>query len=421
MMINRPNPFLIIFCWACIAGASVGVVRVYEFSKQKQAIQYDLAEWKSLKFGLLNEALWNEQVAHFLMQQVADFELTGPNRAIIQKGIESLLYHGVDHIDELIKFPRPGNQYILQQALAALAKDITIDKEVLARQVPSIAIDIVNYMNTPQNKMALKAYIQERIKESVRTSQTKELAINGQLRDRYQCSDRQACIQKLEEQVVSLDQNSQIWGYSAIGLVGLILLISFMFSKMLPLIPITVGSLVLLIGGIAIPMIEIEAIIERLQLNLMGQNIDFTDQVLFYQSKSILEVVELLVRNGDGLTIFVGFLIFLFSVLFPGAKLLLSTWTVKRPNLASNRIISFLIYDAAKWSMADVFVVAIFMAFIGMQRLMASQLEFMDESQAAVNQITTSDGTTLQIGFAFFLGFCLLNLFMGTLIKRKLR
>src|SRR4029079_6369919 len=51
---------------------------------------------------------------------------------------------------------------------------------------------------------------------------------------------------------------------------------------------------VLLWAGLRNPMIDIDARIERLSFQLTGEPIEFTNQVLFFQSKRITEGIRLL-------------------------------------------------------------------------------------------------------------------------------
>ena len=53
-----------------------------------------------------------------------------------------------------------------------------------------------------------------------------------------------------------------------------------------------------LILGISLPLIQIEAKIESLQFQFLSETIRFTDQILFHQSKSILDVIHLLLLKG---------------------------------------------------------------------------------------------------------------------------
>jgi len=68
--------------------------------------------------------------------------------------------------------------------------------------------------------------------------------------------------------------------------------------------------------------------------------------------------------------------------------------------------------------MADVMVVAIFMAFIGFRGLISSQLDdFADTTRPL--EILTTNGTSLQVGFFLFLSFCLGGLWFASLLQRR--
>ena len=82
-----------------------------------------------------------------------------------------------------------------------------------------------------------------------------------------------------------------------------------------------------MLGGITTPMIDLEARIDLLLFQLMGEEVKFVDNIIFFQSKSITDVVRILVEEGSLPMIFVGCLVFLFSIVFPALKLI-SSFTV---------------------------------------------------------------------------------------------
>ncbi|VFN07946.1 MAG: hypothetical protein BECKG1743D_GA0114223_112061 [Candidatus Kentron sp. G] len=59
--------------------------------------------------------------------------------------------------------------------------------------------------------------------------------------------------------------------------------------------------------------------------------------------------------------------------------------------------------------MADVMVVAIFMAYLGFEGIINNQMNQLDAASQYLNVITTDDGTYLEVGFFLFLGFVLLG------------
>ena len=54
--------------------------------------------------------------------------------------------------------------------------------------------------------------------------------------------------------------------------------------------------MVMLVGGVLSPMIEVEVRITRLDATLLGSPIEFREQSLYYRSKTVLEVSQTLMR-----------------------------------------------------------------------------------------------------------------------------
>jgi hypothetical protein len=124
-------------------------------------------------------------------------------------------------------------------------------------------------------------------------------------------------------------------------------------------------------------------------------------------------------EEGSLPMIFVGILVFLFSIVFPTLKLissLLYVYNVKQ--LKENRLVRFFAIKSGKWSMADVIVVAIFMAYIGFDGIIGSQLDMFTESAKPV-EIFSTNGTQLLGGFYLFLLFCISSLALSEILIRK--
>ncbi|MDQ3101036.1 MAG: paraquat-inducible protein A, partial [Bacteroidota bacterium] len=146
---------------------------------------------------------------------------------------------------------------------------------------------------------------------------------------------------------------------------------------------------------------------------------EFHDQVLFHQSKSILQVVGVLLKERKPELMLVAVLIFGFSVLVPAVKMILSMFTLIRGREIPGKVPAFLMYRAGKWSMADVMVVAIFMAFIGFNGVVNSQLATLEEHAGEVHVLTTNN-SALEIGFYMFTAYCLIGLISAALLKKAL-
>ena len=159
----------------------------------------------------------------------------------------------------------------------------------------------------------------------------------------------------------------------------------------------------------------------------MGEPIAFTDQVLYFQTKSIFDVVRILAETGAADMLLVAVLLTLFSIIFPAIKLISSYFyyfDVRRARASA--WIRFFALRSGKWSMADVLVIAIFMAYIGFDGLVASQLGTLAPVGAVSSTVggpvggtlLTTNGTALEPGFYLFLAFVLASLMLSAVLER---
>ncbi|MBK8698917.1 MAG: paraquat-inducible protein A [Saprospiraceae bacterium] len=179
----------------------------------------------------------------------------------------------------------------------------------------------------------------------------------------------------------------------------------------------TLFSVLLLLLGISLPMIVIDARLNSFVFNLYEQDVSFGEQVVFYQSKSILDVTRTLIESrGFDLKI-VGFLILCFSVIFPFIKLVLSGLFLQYQLLRNSAVVRNMIFYLGKWSMADVFVVALFMAYIGFYGLFDAQLSSLEQNKGGF-AVETVNYTHLAPGALFFTTYCILSIVLGIIINK---
>ncbi|MCB9233048.1 MAG: paraquat-inducible protein A [Bacteroidia bacterium] len=141
----------------------------------------------------------------------------------------------------------------------------------------------------------------------------------------------------------------------------------------------TVLSLAFLYPGLTTPVLTLD-----ISLDLL-----FTRSTVMHETQSVVSSIESLFENKNG---FVAFLILLFSIVVPISKamLMLCLFLIKalRPRA---EILHKVVYIIGKWSMADVFVIAILIAFMAIRA---------NENVHA----------TLHNGFYYFLSYCLISL-----------
>jgi len=179
----------------------------------------------------------------------------------------------------------------------------------------------------------------------------------------------------------------------------------------------TLGSIMLLVLGVTMPMIDIDARINSFIFELFGAPIEFDEQVIYYQSKSIVEVTKTLWQGGTWDLKLVGTLVLLFSIVFPFFKLLLSGLYILTDRVRSSGFAKGVIFHLGKWSMADVFVVAIFMAYIGFYGIISTQLNGIERNQGGW-AIETVNYSRLSPGAFFFTAYTVLSIFISVMINR---
>src|SRR6185295_6846492 len=120
---------------------------------------------------------------------------------------------------------------------------------------------------------------------------------------------------------------------------------------------------------------------------------------VYTQTRSIVGSVRHLYSVGSNAA---ATLILFFSIIVPITKSLLVTWAVLQSNSDRRRRTLFLVEAIAKWSMADVFAVAIIIAYLAAQ---ASQSPA-GSAAGSVVSFSASFGS----GFYWFAGYCLTSL-----------
>jgi hypothetical protein len=195
------------------------------------------------------------------------------------------------------------------------------------------------------------------------------------------------------------------------------------FSKQ-SLTPSRYASLVLILiallsVGVTTPTIDMEAKISQMSFMLLGNPVHFENQVLYFQSKSILDVFRIMINHNEIQMKLVGLLLITFSIIFPLLKIVSTlVFYFDFYHGRRNPVIKFFVLHSGKWSMADVMVVAIFMAYIGFNGIIANQLGHLNSNSQELVLLTTN-GTSLQPGYYLFLTYTLLALFLSEMLTKR--
>jgi hypothetical protein len=237
------------------------------------------------------------------------------------------------------------------------------------------------------------------------------------------CADGAACQQELGNLIREADARIQYYYLAVLASSAaafLLLMIGRPLLKRSSTLVLMLFCVVLLAGGVLTPMIEVEAKISRLGITVLGQPIEFTDQVLYFQSRSVLEVFHTLITMGRPDMWIVGVLVLMFSIVFPTVKILTLTLCLYKPALLrGNRVVRFFALESSKWSMADVMALAIFMSFVAFNGLIANTMGGLKETGALL--AIPTDSSKILPGYQLFIGFCLASLFLAKKLERGLR
>jgi len=415
---GRAHLKIVISSIALIA-ALVLTMQLISHARQLQVLKTDLAEVNHIRYGLLNADEWAYQMATILSIKIVEFKLTPESREKVLQNLESILNMMIDEVEVMMIQRTSGQLSGMKRWFAGFA----VNFDQLRDSVPSYANTLLLELNKPDNKEVLQQLLLDKLGVmSVATYNLDPMDPLHAVLEKHSCRDKETCQELIQEEI---EMQKEVIGCRVI-LVILLVAAVFMINlitrgkiNMAQSGLLILASFCLLLGGITTPMIDLEAKIDLLMLKLMGEDVIFQNNIIFFQSKSITDVVRILIEEGSLPMIFVGILVFTFSIIFPAAKLISSLlYSYHIGNLRENRLIRFFVLKSGKWSMADVLVVALFMAYVGFNGIIGSQLDQLTQAARPV-EIFTTNGTQLLGGFYLFLLFCISSLLLSEMITRK--
>lgn len=167
-----------------------------------------------------------------------------------------------------------------------------------------------------------------------------------------------------------------------------------------------VAAIRLMVNPALLPLLDMSpggfrgALVNQLGGQLGQQLAEGAEIEVYRQTRSILGSVQHLYRVGSGIA---ATLILLFSVVVPFTKGALVMWAVLHRNRDRRRRTLHFVELIAKWSMADVFAMALLIAYLAAR---ASQAPPAAGYVPQLVQFTA----TLQSGFYWFAAYCLVSL-----------
>jgi len=402
---------------------SIGLIQSGKEAKSHKA---DYAQLHSVKYGMFNADQWTDKISKIIDDKIDNFDINVNNREEIEGYISMIIDTFIVETERVIKARNQTSVGFFEDLLGTTKQIITesiIDFADLRRQIPQFTATIMVEIEKPKNQTRAKKILRKKIKEFMKQKfkATTDMTEFNALLDKYHASNVKECSLILTKE---MQQNRELMNDTTVkillisAVIILLIILQGVLSS-LGLFILIATTISLLVAGVMLPMIDIEAKIVKLYFMVLENPIVFENQILFYQSKSISDLVSLLLASEESKMILVGVLLVTFSIIFPTLKLLATTiYYYAKGQLAENIIVRFFALYSTKWSMADVMVVSIFMAYLGLDGVMESELKKLEEPSNAINMIT-SNGTHLEVGFFLFLGFVLSSFVLSILIERS--
>ncbi|MBC7741233.1 MAG: paraquat-inducible protein A [Bdellovibrionaceae bacterium] len=387
-----------------------------------QQNKQDYAEVNHIKYGLFSINQWKEKLEVILADEISKLRFNDINQAELKKMIEGQLDTLIDSVANKISESNKGSTkgWMKQKFINAF-----VDINDIKKGIPEYADAIIAKMKTTKTERKVKVMLKSKVEQYFdETFESQDLTRLNAILARTQTPDIDQARAKLDQDIAEKEK----FIYEATWILIFIAIMMFVmngFSKkaisaqQFTIMLLTL--LVLLLAGVTTPMIDMEAKISEMSFVLMDHPVSFLNQVLYFQSKSILDVFWIMITHKDLQMKIVGILVVMFSVVFPLSKMICSlTYYFDYRKSRANKWVQFFVLKSGKWSMSDVLVVAIFMAYIGFNGIIASQFgNFNAKNPDMV--ILTTNGTSLQPGFYIFLAYAILSLILSNFLVTKIR
>jgi len=420
---NVSKLLLILGLSVLLAGEAYFGYRLHTLSDQQEVIKEDYSNVNNITFGLFSVDQWHDKVAGIINHQVRHFTMTKKQKKALQLEVEQIILALINKAEALVNKPQKS----VGGKLKRFAVKTFVNTDKIKAQVPSFAKNIIARVDNPANKkqlstMAMGKFTAVEQSGYIDSTVTANQAVINKMYSKYRVSSREGLNNKLTASLEDIRKTTYNYSFGMLGCIVVVLSLWWILRKRVELqatlfIMSLLFAFMLLAVGLTASMIEVDARIKSLDFVLLGEHVVFDNQVLFFQSKSILDVVHVLVKQPAIDSILVGILILVFSILFPIMKLSSTgIHLLSKKKIAENKFIKYFAFQSGKWSMADVIVIAILMTYIGLNGLLESQLSSLNINSDSLSIITTNN-TALQPGFIIFISFVLYGLILSTILK----
>ena len=402
---------------------------LYQNQQKVSQLKADHADINKINYGLFNLDLWKKKSMVIFDDKIGEFkispdvyrQLEGEVKIYLDNVYEEYIGSGKLVNEMIAEAEESGsiNKFFLKMIKDNIGDQI--GKLNIDKQLPKIATAISKEIKA--NEPKIRYYIEEGLQDMLFAGAENIEIVDPRMPiyQLYGAEDLKGTNAAILSQIESIDPLIDRALERVIIILGTSILLGLLLYKVIGFKLFvshwTIASVALLVLGVSMPMIDLDARLNSFQMDLMGSKIGFDEQSLYYQSKSIIDVTTTLIKEGAPDLKIVGYMILMFSVIFPFIKLLLSALFLFSEKVSNSKLAKGIIFHLGKWSMADVFVVALFMSYIGFHGLLTSQLGGIARNETGF-AIETLNYSRLAPGALFFTSYCILSIIIGIIINR---
>jgi hypothetical protein len=379
-------------------------------SNEQTQIKEDYSMSNNITFGLFSLDQWRERIAAVVDRQVTDYKVSPAQKKAMQKQVEQQLSGMINSIVKEINKPQES----VGGKLKKFAFNQFVDPKDLKAQVPSFSRTIVNKVTSPRSVNRLKDIASSKIDQlEDATYDSTSVAYNQVTKNlfrKYKVSNAADFNKEITSHLAAIHKVTYNYAYGMLACVLLVMILWWLLRNKAELqntlfIMSLFFAFILLAVGMTASIIDVDARIQTLDFMLMGKKVTFENQVLFFQSKSIMSIVQTLIEQPKPDAVLVGILIMLFVIILPLLRMIAKGIVILgNERMAENKVVKYLTFELGKWDMADVMVVGVAMTYIGLNGILKSQLSNLNIKNEFLNT-TTVNYTSLQPGFIIFVGY----------------
>lgn len=273
---------------------------IYTLSELRAGLKKDFSKLNSIEYGLLSADKWSDNIAEIVATQIDEFRLKAGQEKQLQVALDKILNALITQGEEMMDEKQKG----FGNKIKKFAFKTFVDTDKIRERVPEFSKTIIKEIKDPANKETLKDIASDKLEQYA--DQTRDVMVEESEHTNVMIKYHGKTMNEINRMIL---QQSDIYqeriynlSFNIIGCMILFLLVWFLIRKnsalYTPMFVLSVAlALLVLIVGVLTPMIEIDARIKEINFLVLNKTIQFRDQVIFFQSKSIMDVVNILIKT----------------------------------------------------------------------------------------------------------------------------